>query len=260
MTATSIVSRTCTKVSAFTGDEASRWASVAGRAVYFGHQSVGSDIVAGLEELNDERRLGIRFVETRDPSAVAGPAFVHFRAGNNTNASSKNASLLRVLDARPEPDAGIVMLKYCYVDVRASTDLESMVSEYLRTVSIVRERHPDVTVVHTTVPLTTVESSTKARIKRLLGRSTVRDDAAARARFNTLLRNALAGGAWLFDLARLEATRPDGMRATFRTKDADVDVLAADYTSDGGHLNARGRRVAASGLLDVLASVIGAGE
>lgn len=242
------------------GTEVARWAAVARRRVYFGHQSVGGDIVAGLEELNDDYKLGIRFIETSDPSSVAGPAFVHFRAGNNTNASSKNESLLRILDARPQPDAAIVLLKYCYVDVRAGTDVEAMLHEYLHAVATIRSRHPDVTVVHATVPLTTVESSLKAGLKRVLRRPTVRGDARARARYNTLLRSAVAGDRWLFDIADIEAAGPDGARAIFRTGGIDVDLLDSAYTTDGGHLNANGRRVVAAGLLEVLADVIAAGE
>lgn len=228
--------------------------------MYFGHQSVGSDIVGGLEELNESCGLGIRFVETRNPSAVAGPAFVHFRAGHNANPSSKNTSLLRVLDARPEHDGAIVLLKYCYVDVRAGTDLEAMLSEYLRTVAAVHARHPDVTVVHATVPLTTVESSAKAAIKRVVRRPAVRDDAEARARYNTLLRSVIGADDWLFDIADLEATGPGGVPAAFRNGGVDVELLHSAYTTDGGHLNAHGRRLVAGGLLDVLSEVIGATE
>lgn len=237
-------------------DVAEGWRRVATRTVYFGHQSVGADIVGGVEQLNEQHDLGLRIVETRHPAAVSAPAFIHFRAGSNTNTSAKNASLLRMLDARPRPDSGVVLLKYCYVDVRRGTDVERVLEEYLRTIAIVRTRHSDVTVVHATVPLTTVESSGKARLKRVLRRPTVRGDAEVRARYNQLLREATLAEGLLFDVAELETTGSDGSRATFWRGGERVDVLDDSYTDDGGHLNARGRRVVAAGLLDVLADAV----
>lgn len=251
--------------SADSGDRAlqradvTRWRAVAGRAVYFGHQSVGDDITAGLDALNEELSLGLRIVQTRTPSAIAHPAFVHFHAGRNQDPASKNADLLKILSARPRADHPIVFLKYCYVDVDHATNVEAVFAAYLKLVETIRSRHPDVTIVHATVPLTTVETPLRAQVKHLLGRHTVREDAIARQRYNALMRLAFAGREPLFDIARVEAGRADGGRATYLSGDQQIEVLAPENTRDGGHLTPRGQKIVARELLNVLAQAIEGG-
>src|SRR5712671_2835411 len=93
----------------------SRWSVIAGRTVYFGHQSVGSGVVAGVARLKQRHALPLRVVHTGDPAAVSGPAFVHFLVGDNRDYASKNAALLRLLDSRTRAERPVVLLKYCYV-------------------------------------------------------------------------------------------------------------------------------------------------
>lgn len=239
------------------GDVA-RWRAVGGRAVYFGHQSVGDDIAAGIDALNEELTLGLRVVQTRDPSAVAHPVFVHFHAGTNQNPRSKNAAMLKLLAARPRPDRPIILLKYCYVDIGHGTDVPALFAEYRAMVGVIRSRYPDVTIVHATVPVTTVESAMKAGVKELLGRPSVRQDAIARHRYNALIRAAFAGREPLFDVARVEATHADGSLSSFASGDQQIETLAPEYTHDGGHLTARGQKMAAKELLNVLALALDA--
>jgi hypothetical protein len=242
-----------TGIDSSSGD-AARWRSVAARAVYFGHQSVGDDIAVGIDRLNAELSLGLRLVETHAPAAVAHPAFVHFHAGGNNDPASKNAAMLRILHARPRADRGIVLLKYCYVDIGRDTDVAAVFNAYRATVRAIRSCYPDVTIVHTTVPVTTVESAFKAAVKRLIGRRSVRQDAVARHRYNALVRADFAERELLFDIARIETTRADGSRVQFAWKGERIDSLAPEYTRDGGHLNARGQALVAKELLNVLAA------
>lgn len=234
--------------------------AVAGRRVYFGHQSVGANVVAGLEELLAKQPdLGLKIVMTKEPSVLAGPAFVHFYAGRNEHPDEKNADFIKVLDARPAPDDGIALLKYCYVDVDARTDIQKLFADYQRTVAEVRRKHPDVTIVHVTMPLTTVESANKARIKQLLGKPTVRDVNAKRNAYNAMLRKAYAGEP-LFDLAALESTHADGRRSFFTAGGDTIYTLAEEFTYDGGHLSGPMQRLAAQRLIEVLATVASGGR
>jgi len=245
--------------SEFQRGEVARWRAVARHPVYFGHQSVGEDITAGLAAISDELNLGLRIVMTRVPSAVAQPAFVHFHAGRNQDPASKNADLLKILAARPRPDHALVLLKYCYVDVDRTTNVAAMFASYMAMIDTIRARYPDVTIIHATVPLTTVETPTKAQVKRLLGRHTAREDAIARQRYNALIRVAFAGREPLFDIARVEATRADGGRETYRAGDQQIEVLADENTRDGGHLNVHGQKIVARELLNLLAKAIEGG-
>lgn len=223
------------------------------RRIYFGHQSVGSDIVAGVEALRrDDRGIKVNVVQTRDFSAVAGPALVHFLVGRNEDPDSKNADFLAALDARPAPDHGVAMLKYCYVDVNGSIDPAAMFAGYERTMAEVRSRHPDLTIVHVTMPLTTVESASRATVKGLLGRQTARELARKRQAFNDLLRAKYAGKEPIFDLAEAESTLPDGSRSFFTVGTDTVYTMVPQYTTDGGHLNDAGRRRAAERFLGLV--------
>jgi len=76
-------------------------------------------------------------------------------------------------------------------------------------------------------------------------------DNKTRSLFNTELRKRL--GDSVFDLAAMQATRPDGSKVSFNSGDAIYELMNPDYTDDGGHLNAIGRQVVA---IEVLCSCL----
>jgi len=234
----------------------SRWSVIAERTVYFGHQSIGNAVVAGVEALTRQHVLPLRVVQTWDPAAVTGPAFVHFLAGQNRDYASKNAALLRLLESRARAQRPVVVLKYCFVDLYCPTDAPTMFEAYCDTVEAIQFEHPDVTVVHATIPLTTVEGALKSGAMQFAGRPTRRGAAIARHRYNELVRAEFADTEPIFDLARVEATQLDGTRAGFAAGGCMIETLASQNTDDGSHLNPRCRLAAAETLLDVLSDVI----
>jgi len=234
----------------------SRWSVIADRTVYFGHQSIGNAVVAGVEELTREHVLPLRVVQTRDPAAVTGPAFVHFLAGQNRDYASKNAAVLRLVESRARAQRPVVLLKYCFVDLYAPADAPTMFEAYCDTVEAIQFEHPDVTVVHSTIPLTTVEGTFKSGAMQFAGRPTRREAAIARHRYNELVRAEFTDAQPIFDLARVEATQLDGTLAGFTAGGCMIETLASDNTDDGSHFNARCQRAVAETLLDVLSDVI----
>ena len=232
------------------------WYAVAQRTVYFGHQSVGAGILAGLRRLNEEFELALRVVQTQDPASVGVPAFVHFLAGDNRNYFSKNACLLRLLESRTRAKRPIVLLKYCYVDLRSRADSSTMFNAYRDTVESIQFDHPDVTVLHSTIPLRTFDSGLSARAARLFGRRTEWEAAVARHHYNELIRAEFGGREPLFDLARVEARRPDGSISSFMSSGKRIETAAPENTYDGGHLSSECELAAAEALLDTLAVVI----
>ena len=233
-----------------------RWGAVANRTIYFGHQSVGRDLIAGINRLNEDGAIGLSLIQTEDPTSLTGPAFVHFLAGNNRDYASKNAALLRLLKTRKEADGAIVLLKYCYVDISGDLDPVTLFSAYCEMTETIQSEYPDVTVLHSTIPLTTVENIFRARASQIMGRPTLRNASIARHRYNELLRAEFGGIQPIFDLARVEATRPDGTLAGFMSRGALVETLAPENTYDGGHLTPECQLAAAEELLNVLADVI----
>lgn len=239
-----------------------QWQRLATLKVFFGHQSVGRNIVAGIDEIvRDERpRVAPTVLAAASPRDVAGPALVHGEIGRNGDPRSKTAAFLAALDgvsADRQPD--VAMYKFCYVDVDDTTDVDALFADYRAGVAAVRARHPSIRLVHVTIPLTAVSqpNAVKAAVKRLLGRSpsSELEREARRNRFNALLRSAYGATEPVFDLARVESTHGDGSRSFFLRGRDTVYTLASEYTEDGGHLNALGRRRAAGDLLRLISDL-----
>jgi hypothetical protein len=235
---------------------AARWSVIAERTVYFGHQSVGTGVIAGVEGLKAEYALPLHVVQTRDPATVTGPAFVHFLAGQNRDYASKNAALLRLLETRTRAQRPVVVLKYCYADITCSADSLTMFEAYRDTVDTIESEHPDVTLVHTTIPLATAENAVKWRAKQFLGRPTRREAAIARHRYNERVRAEFSATEPIFDLAKIQAKQLDGRLTGFTAGGCVIETLALDNTSDGSQLNVRCQRAAAEALLNVHSEVI----
>lgn len=226
------------------------------KKVFFGHQSVGSDIVQGIRDLMaEDSRLKLNIVRSADPESIPAPAFVETTIGENRHPQLKNDAFAAVLARGMGAQGGVAMYKYCYVDIDRETDVPQLFDRYQDQIASVKSKYPGLTVVHITVPLTTVEPELKSWAKTLLGRPTERDVAVKRNEFNQLLRQTYSGKDPIFDLAEVESTLPDGSRSYFTRGDQPIYTLAPDFTTDGGHLNAMGRRAAATRLLQVLADL-----
>ena len=231
-------------------------ARVATQKIFFGHQSVGNNIVDGIEDLaSADPRLPLKIVKSDNPQAIPGPAFVEFEVGQNGDPQSKNEAFSRVLAKGMGAHGGIAMFKYCYVDIDASTDVQQMFESYRNEIDKLKANYSSLQIVHITVPLTTVEPAPKAWIKNVLGRVTSQDVNVKRNQFNRLLKQTYQGSDPIFDLAEVESTHPDGSRSCFTRGREIIYTLAPEYTTDGGHLNATGRKTAAAALLQVLANL-----
>ena len=111
-------------------------------------------------------------------------------------------------------------------------------------------------VVHTTLPLTRVSAAFNWGARHFFGRQTRYGTAVARHRYNELVRAEFKATEPVFDLARVEATRPDGQISGFSAGGCLIETLAPDNTYDGIHLNARSQRAAAECLLDVISDAV----
>jgi len=57
--------------------------------------------------------------------------------------------------------------------------------------------------------------------------------------------------------ALIESVNPDGFRCYAAEGMEKVNVMASEYTNDGGHINSRGRREVVEQLLIILAQMAG---
>jgi lysophospholipase L1-like esterase len=233
---------------------AASWARLADARIYFGHQSVGGNIVEGLRDLGAARNGSpLRIVRSRERSSSV-PALVEFTIGENGRPESKMKDFAAALHQIDEGAEAIAVFKYCYLDITPATNVDQLFASHRKAVEEMRAQHPNLTFVHVTAPLTRLESGPRFFAKRLLGKPTTRDANARRNRFNAMLREEYAGEP-MFDLAMVESTRPGGSRSFFNDGADVVYTLAPELTDDGGHLNAAGRRAAAAEFAAVIGRV-----
>ena len=231
------------------------WRRLAGRRVFFGHQSVGENIVDGVRDILAARPdIGFAVSDLPNLAQLAEPGLYHARIGRNGDPGAKTDHFARLVDEGLTAD--IALHKYCYVDFDEHTDVAAVFEHYRATMRRLAEEHPEVTFVHVTVPLTEVRMGPRDWLDKLLGRTPGEYAAAmVRARFNDMLRREYDGRAPLFDLASIESTRTDGARETFSYKDRTYEALAPEYSADGAHLSERGRAAAGAQLLALLADL-----
>ena len=234
----------------------SAWEKLAQKKIYFGHQSVGYNILDGVKELMKEHtEIKLNIVETADKAdSIKGGIFAHSRVGSNCDPKSKIDNFKKLMNEALGENTDIAFFKFCYIDFNPGTDVEKIFAEYKDAILKLKKEYPATEFIHVTVPLVKIQTGPKAWIKKIIGRSIDgTSDNAARCKFNELLKKEYEGTDPIFDLAKAESTYPDGKRESFINQDGNTCyALIPAYTDDGGHLNSTGQKVAASRLLLIL--------
>ena len=233
------------------------WKNLAGKKIYFGHMSVGNNIVEGVQDLTKENPpIRLNIVETNNPSNFDRPLFAHSSIGKNEDPASKIDAFVQYMDSGLGSIADIAFFKFCYIDILSATDADEVFNQYKNAMEMLKKKYPKLTFVHVTAPLRLVQTGVLVPIKKIIGRPVGGyADNIKRSRFNELLRQEYNGKEPVFDLARIESTYPDGRRFEFDSGGKAYESLVADYTSDGGHLNEYGRKIVAAQLLVFLANL-----
>jgi len=236
--------------------KAEEWRALASRPIFFGHQSVGENLVQGVTDLLAAHpEIPLKVIESRLVGSVAGAAFYHAKIGRNEHPDEKAAEFVEIASRVLREPGSIGMVKFCYVDVRGDTDPATIFTQYQQRIAVLRKADPDLTIVHFTMPLHTNEGRFDYWRLKLRGRDTERGRNLVRNRYNELLRAAYGGREPVFDIAALESTRADGSRSFFRHSGEPVFTLAGELTDDGGHLNAAARARIAEQFLGFLAKL-----
>lgn len=229
---------------------AAEWQALSQRRVVFAHQSVGQNILDGVQSLAVQAGVQLPIVNTRLAAKDAG--IVHFFVGRNEDPASKLRDFADVLEGGAAAGADIALLKLCYIDFKEETDARKLAEKYIATLDGLGQRFPSTSFVAVTAPLTVVQTGPKAWVKRLLGREPAgyRDNA-RRHEFNHLLRERYERRGLLFDLAKIEAEGAGGNQYQGRP----LEALNPALTIDGGHLTAQGGQVVAARLVKYLAAL-----
>ena len=230
---------------------------LATKRIAFGHQSVGANLLEGLQDLAEANPdIPLTMVHAAESTALPAACIAERAVGSNADPESKCRGFEQMLGWMPSGGVDLALMKFCYIDITALTDIHSILSMYLSMVDSLKRLHPCTAVVHVTVPLTSRSPWWKRIAKRLLGLGdSSREDNMRRNEFNRLLLRTFAGEP-VFDLAARESTHENGTRESFDEGGEAYLALAGEFTDDGGHLNRRGRMIAAREMLRVLAETL----
>lgn len=228
------------------------------KKIYFGHQSVGFNMIVGIKELMKEYpQIKLNIVETTDPSKFDTGIFAHSRVGKNLDPKSKIESFAANIGNGIGDKVDIAFIKFCYVDVGKKTDVNGLFEDYREKISQLEKAFQNTTFVHLTVPLHETKLSWKTKLKTILGKTNLWEYAGnvEKNEYNDLLIKYYKGKEPVFDLAKIESTFPDGSRSFFKIKGKRYYSLVPEYTNDGGHLNEKGSKIVAEQLLILLTSL-----
>ncbi len=240
----------------------SSWEKLAKRKIFFGHKSVGNNIVDGIKDLMEENpQIDLNIVKTADHADFNIGIFSHSLVGKNRDPISKNVAFANIMEKGIGDKADVAFFKYCYVDIIARTDIDKTFQDYKNTMALMKRMYPKTTFIHVTTPLRAlrppgIKGWAKTWIKRISDKSAgVHEDNIKRNKFNENLRQEYNERDPIFDLAKIESTFLDGKRCIFRKNGKTYYTMVPEYTDDGGHLNKVGRRITAEQLLIFLVTL-----
>lgn len=237
-------------LNATTKVSASEWHVLSQTRIVFAHQSVGQNILDGIQALAKQAGVAVPIEKSRGPITRAG--ITHFLVGENGDPASKLKDFSMAMSGGAAQGADIAFVKFCYLDFTGHSDALEAGRQYIATMDHLSRQFPHVSFVAVTAPLTVAQSGPKAWVKRLLGRSpSGYSDNARRLEFNELLRARYGQGGALFDLARIESIGAEKIEHEGKA----IEVLNPDFTYDDGHLNAQAELVVAAQLIKFLATL-----
>jgi len=235
------------------------WKKLAAKKIYFGHQSVGYNIIDGIRNImKSNPAIGLNIRETADVSAFNNGVLAHSPNGENVKPKSKVDAFVKTMDSGLAKQVDIAFFKFCYVDFNKDTDITDLFRYYALAMDTLKKKHPKVIFLHMTVPLTTegellgIRTRVKEQVKMIMGRETELqqsiDANIKRNEFNNLLRKKY-GSSDIIDLEQFESTNTDGTPYTSVKGGVKHNLMVPAYTYDGGHLNDLGKIVIADRFL-----------
>jgi len=244
---------------------AEQWNRLAKKRLFFGHQSVGYNILDGVNRIMEKNSaLNLKIVKLASPADLdpkAEGVIFHAEMGKNFNPRSKMDSFAEWMDKGVGDNVDIAFLKLCFVDIGTQTNIEELFEYYRKTLAGLKEKFPSTTFVHFTVPLLAEQVGfakwkhrLKGIVKKILGKNEFYENVNKFA-FNEMIRSEYMGKEPVFDLAAVESTFPDGSRSTFAVSGKQIESMVPAYTNDGGHLDPQGQDIVARKLLAFLATL-----
>lgn len=233
------------------------WDKLGKDLVFFGHQSVGFNILDGVKAiLSENRDIDLTINEMKNKRLDDNRGICHAQNGKNKEPHTKIEAFARTVRSGLLDSVSLAGFKFCYIDIKSETDVEELFAAYRDTMASLAADYPEIRFYHVTCPLSEVQLGVKASIMKIIGKNVGIEDNAARNAYNELLRNHYGDNEPVFDLAAFESTRPDGTRVSKEHKKEEVYYLYKDYTTDGGHLSDLGAKKVGEQFLIFLADQI----
>ena len=219
-------------------------ATVKLRKIYFGHKSVGGNIIAGIKRLSDiDVRTAYNQPGNNDQSLrnnieqlANGAALVEHDIGSDGQPFNKIASFERFMNDIIRNNVDVSFFKFCYMDIDRHSDINALIESYQEAMNRLHTRFPDVVLAHFTIPLYYHNASY---------------DNNKREQFNDWLRETYKDK--VFDIASIQSVGSNG--AVALSRDNVTIAMADEWTDDGGHLNDAGQNRIGGALIAFLAQV-----
>lgn len=231
---------------------------VAATRVFFGHQSVGANIVHGLSATDAGTSTPLAIVESRARQTGTSGLFQHASIGVNGDPLGKISDFAAVMNGEVGDSVDVALMKLCYIDFTSTTDPQAVFDAYVSTMEALEKAHPDVAFLYTTAPITVDPGwlqKAKSTLRVWLGRSDASTpENLVRGRYNDLIRAKYASSGRLFDIAALESRLANGRHAGRDDGGRTYMVMNPELASDGAHLNDRGAALLAEELVRLVAA------
>ena len=211
-------------VAAFDALSAGERAELRARRLFWGHQSVGENLIEGSSA------LGYDWSQVSNGSDYDWANWGHGTVDDNGDPWRKIRSFRALLS-----DAGIAdrvdaaAFKFCWIDFEPETNVEALLAEYEAALADLSRQHPAVRFLHVTPPLTSDDAARNA-VRLQYGRRLIEDESDTGV---------------VLDLAAIESTDSAGRACTL----GGVRRLCDEWRDDEGHLNDNGKARAAKAFL-----------
>ena len=223
--------------------------------IFFGHQSIGQNILDGISSLLQQHRLSANAIIIEDKARLPDGGYIwHQAIGKNRQPASKCEHFTQLVKQQLPGNVDYALFKFCYIDIDEHTDIDALFKLYTQTLDSLISTHSELHFLHCTVPLRHIESGPGVWLRETLGRPNRSKLANIRRNdFNAMLKDYY-GTRNVFDLATSESGEKP---CTFSYQGVSgYQGLAGAFTDDGGHLNQRGRERVAGDFVSFMAGLI----
>jgi len=217
--------------------------------VFFGHQSVGRNILDGIRQNHPNAKIVA--YDSQEKGARKYGIF-HKSIGRNGDPYSKIDGFVECVQSAATP-FDIALMKFCYADIDTMTDVNELFQYYQEAMNKLSRTLPGTRILHCTVPLRSIRLGIRSFLRLAFGRSvTAIQENIQREALSDLVRSDCLENSRLFDIAALESKSLSGSLCVPNYHAVRVPALDPYYSSDGGHLNGVGRRYIAEKFVQLI--------